>query len=104
MTLAKSSLLGPPAAILMRRCGLCPLSLLRGLRAEYRSGWFEQRELGQLLRGIAVVVEREPGELLRGIAAVVGAGEQPGQDRHHANHERRYPRDPHSRKASQREF
>jgi hypothetical protein len=103
MTLAESYPLGPPAAILLRRHGLCRLSLLLGLRAEDRCGWFKQRELGQLLRGIAAVAEREPGELLRGIAAV-GAGEQPDQDRHHANHGGRYPRDPHGHKAGQRDF
>jgi hypothetical protein len=103
MSVPWRSLLSPPAAILPRRCGLCPLSLILGLRPEHRRGWVKQRELGQLLRGIAAVAEREPGELLRGIAAV-GAREHPDQDRHHANNGRRYPRDPHGHKASQPDF
>jgi hypothetical protein len=84
-TVARGSLLGP-AAILLRR------------RAGRRSRWVKQRGLGHLLRGIAALAEREPGHLLRGIAAT-GAGEQPDQDRHGANHDRRYPRDPHGHQA-----
>jgi hypothetical protein len=87
MTVA--SLLGPAAAILLRR------------RAGHRGGWVKRREpgrLGRLLRGIGSGTEREPGQLLRGIAAA-GAGEQPNQDCQPANCERHNPRDPHGYQA-----
>jgi hypothetical protein len=86
MTLARGSLLGPAAAILLRRC------------AGQRGGRVKRREPGRRVRGIAAGTEREPGQLLRGIAGA-GAGEQPNQDCQPANCERHDPRDPHGYQA-----
>jgi len=91
MTVARVSLLGPAAAILLRRC------------SDQRSGRVKRRELGRLRRGIAAVAEREPGQLPRGIAAAA-AGEQLDQDCQRANDDRRYPRDPHGYEAGHPAF
>jgi hypothetical protein len=88
---AGCSLLGPPAAIPLRRC------------AHHRSGPLNRGELGHRLRGIGARAEREPGQLPRG-AAAGGAGEQLDQDRHRANQDRRYPCDPHGHQAGQPGF
>ena len=84
MTVARGLLLGPLAAIVLRPCILCLLSLLLGLPADYRSGWRSERDLGRLL----------------GRIAAIAAGKQSDQEYQRGNQDRCYPRDPKDQKAS----
>jgi hypothetical protein len=78
MTVARGVLLSPLATIVLRRCGVCFLSLLMGLPGESGSGRRSGGGLGPLLRRIAAV----------------GAGKQLDQEDQAGNQERGYPRDP----------
>jgi hypothetical protein len=93
VTLAKGLLVGPLTSLVLPRCS----PEVDGRRVDRRSP-VKPHGLGQQLRSTAAIGECEPGQLLRGIAPA--AAENHGTQHHqHANPERRYPRDPHCRKA-----